>query len=167
MDDIRLDKYLWAVRVFKTRSDAADAIRTNKVTVNGSFAKPSREVKIGDLIAVRSSTCRARRSSSSATAVRAAPPRRSGASWIRSWTRYFTTTGRTSSRTRFPSPGAFPCFSGGVRFPEGLFFLFLGGFPESVFPAFRGSPLPDLFSGGFPAAFFEKKDGLLRSPSFG
>ena len=131
MDDIRLDKYLWAVRVFKTRSDAADAIRTNKVTVNGSFAKPSREVKIGDLIAVRkraargpgtfritastsrrrrswrSSTCRARRSSSSATAVRAAPPRRSGASWIRSWTRYFTTTGRTSSRTRFPSPGGF------------------------------------------------------------
>ena len=53
MDDIRLDKYLWAVRVFKTRSDAADAIRTNKVTVNGSYAKPSREVKIGDVIAVR------------------------------------------------------------------------------------------------------------------
>ena len=53
MDDIRLDTYLWAVRVFKTRSDAADAIRTNKLTVNGSFAKPSREVKIGDLIAVR------------------------------------------------------------------------------------------------------------------
>ena len=53
MEDIRLDKYLWAVRVFKTRSDAADAIRTNKVTVNGSYAKPSREVKIGDVIAVR------------------------------------------------------------------------------------------------------------------
>lgn len=53
MEEIRLDKYLWAVRVFKTRSDAADAIRNNKVTVNGSYAKPSREVKIGDVIAVR------------------------------------------------------------------------------------------------------------------
>ena len=53
MDDVRLDKYLWAVRVFKTRSDAAEAIRNNKVTVNGSYAKPSREVKIGDRISVR------------------------------------------------------------------------------------------------------------------
>lgn len=53
MDDIRLDKYLWAVRIFKTRSDAAEAVRQNKVTVNGAYAKPSREVKIGDRIAVR------------------------------------------------------------------------------------------------------------------
>ena len=53
MDAIRLDKYLWAVRVFKTRSDAADAIRNNKVSVNGAWAKPSREVKIGDVIEVR------------------------------------------------------------------------------------------------------------------
>jgi len=118
MDDIRLDKYLWAVRVFKTRSDAADAVRNNKVTVNGAYAKPSREVKIGDVIAVRrmqvtysykvldlvssasrprtfpctastsrrrrswtNSTFRARPSSYSATAARAAPPRRSAASW--------------------------------------------------------------------------------------
>ena len=53
MDEIRLDKYLWAVRIFKTRSDAADAVRNNKVTVNGSYAKPSREVRLGDVIAVR------------------------------------------------------------------------------------------------------------------
>lgn len=53
MDPIRLDKYLWAVRIFKTRSDAADAVRNNKVTVNDAYAKPSREVKIGDCIAVR------------------------------------------------------------------------------------------------------------------
>lgn len=52
-DNVRLDKYLWAVRIFKTRSDAADAIRNNKVTVNGAYAKPSREVKIGDRVEVK------------------------------------------------------------------------------------------------------------------
>lgn len=51
--DIRLDKYLWAVRIFKTRSDAAEAVRTNRLTVNGAWAKPSRDVKIGDRITVR------------------------------------------------------------------------------------------------------------------
>ena len=44
MSDIRLDKYLWAVRIFKTRSDAADAIRQNRVTVNNAYAKPSRDL---------------------------------------------------------------------------------------------------------------------------
>ena len=53
MGQVRLDKYLWAVRIFKTRSDAAEAIRTNRVTVNGSTCKPSREVKIGDIMAVK------------------------------------------------------------------------------------------------------------------
>ncbi len=53
MSDIRLDKYLWAVRVFKTRSDAAYAIRQNRVLVNDAYAKPSREVKVGDMISVR------------------------------------------------------------------------------------------------------------------
>ena len=52
-DDIRLDKYLWAVRIFKTRSDAADAIRQNRVLVNDAYAKPAREVKVGDMISVR------------------------------------------------------------------------------------------------------------------
>ena len=51
--EVRLDKYLWAVRVFKTRSDAAEAVRSNRVSVNGSYAKPSREVKAGDTIMVR------------------------------------------------------------------------------------------------------------------
>lgn len=53
MDDIRLDKYLWAVRIFKTRSDAAEAIRNNRVTVNGSYCKPSREVREGDIVTVK------------------------------------------------------------------------------------------------------------------
>ena len=53
MSEVRLDKYLWAVRIFKTRSDAADAIRNNRVLVNGAYAKPSREVKQGDIIAVK------------------------------------------------------------------------------------------------------------------
>ena len=53
MDQVRLDKYLWAVRVFKTRSDAADAIRNNRVLVNDAYAKPSREVKQGDIISVK------------------------------------------------------------------------------------------------------------------
>ena len=50
---MRLDKYLWAVRIFKTRSDAADAIRNNRVLVNDAYAKPSREVKVGDRISVK------------------------------------------------------------------------------------------------------------------
>ena len=53
MSEVRLDKYLWAVRVFKTRSDAADAIRNNRVLVNNAYAKPSREVKEGDVISVK------------------------------------------------------------------------------------------------------------------
>ena len=53
MDSTRIDKYLWAIRVFKTRADATEACRGGKVTVNGNEAKPSKEVKIGDTISVR------------------------------------------------------------------------------------------------------------------
>ena len=50
---VRIDKWLWAVRIFKTRSDAAEACRTNRVTLNGSYTKPSREIKPGDTVTVR------------------------------------------------------------------------------------------------------------------
>ncbi len=49
----RLDKYLWCVRLFKTRSDAAEAIRDNRVKVNDAGAKPSREVRVGDRVTIR------------------------------------------------------------------------------------------------------------------
>ena len=50
---MRIDKYLWAMRIFKTRSDAADACKGGKIRVNGTDAKPSREVKSADRITVR------------------------------------------------------------------------------------------------------------------
>ena len=51
--DTRIDKYLWAVRVFKTRSQAADACKKGRVTVEGVEAKPSRVIKEGDTITVK------------------------------------------------------------------------------------------------------------------
>ena len=53
MEDIRLDKYLWCIRVFKTRSDATDACKGNKVQVNGVVSKPAKVVKVGDLLTRR------------------------------------------------------------------------------------------------------------------
>ncbi len=52
MDNVRVDKYLWAIRVYKTRSEATDACSGNKVRVNGAVAKPSKPVKIGDSVEV-------------------------------------------------------------------------------------------------------------------
>lgn len=49
----RVDKYLWAMRVFKTRSIATEACKKGRVTVNGAIAKPARAVKTGDTIDVR------------------------------------------------------------------------------------------------------------------
>ncbi len=48
----RLDKFLWAIRVFKTRTDATDACKGGKVKVGGVNAKPSKEVKPGEVIQV-------------------------------------------------------------------------------------------------------------------
>ena len=50
---VRLDKWLWAARFFKTRSLAAEAIAGGKVQVNGERAKPARELKPGDELRVR------------------------------------------------------------------------------------------------------------------
>lgn len=51
--DVRIDKWLWAVRIFKSRSDAAEACRMNRILVNGSYCKPSREIREGDIVSVR------------------------------------------------------------------------------------------------------------------
>ena len=53
MDKLRLDKYLWAIRIFKTRSQAARAIEENKVKWNGAAVKPSRIVSVGDKYQVK------------------------------------------------------------------------------------------------------------------
>lgn len=51
--DERIDKYLWSIRVFKTRSEAAEACHGNKVQLNGTNAKASKTIKEGDVITIR------------------------------------------------------------------------------------------------------------------
>ena len=50
---MRLDKWLWAARFYKTRSLAVEQISKNRVTVNAAAAKASREVRVGDTVALR------------------------------------------------------------------------------------------------------------------
>ncbi|MBL8523988.1 MAG: RNA-binding S4 domain-containing protein [Betaproteobacteria bacterium] len=50
---VRLDKWLWAARFYKTRQIAIDAINAGRVEVNGERAKPSKSVKVGDTMRVR------------------------------------------------------------------------------------------------------------------
>ncbi len=53
MDSVRIDKYLWAIRIYKTRTDATEACRGGKVSVGGVSVKPSREVKAGEVVEAR------------------------------------------------------------------------------------------------------------------
>ena len=50
---MRLDKWLWAARFFKTRTLAVEAIAGGRVSVNGDRAKPAKELKVGDAISIR------------------------------------------------------------------------------------------------------------------
>jgi ribosome-associated heat shock protein Hsp15 len=50
---VRIDKFLWAARIFKTRSMASDQCRKGRITVNNTPAKPSRTVETDDIITVR------------------------------------------------------------------------------------------------------------------
>ena len=52
-NEARIDKWLWAARIFKTRAIAADACKNGRVTIQGVNAKPSRPVKVGEVVAVR------------------------------------------------------------------------------------------------------------------
>jgi ribosome-associated heat shock protein Hsp15 len=73
MDADRLDHWLWVVRLTKTRSLAADAVKAGRVQVNGQPAKPSREVHPGDRVELRNGPLRTE------VIVRASVPRRVGA----------------------------------------------------------------------------------------
>jgi ribosome-associated heat shock protein Hsp15 len=69
----RLDHWLWVVRLTKTRSLAADAIKAGRVQVNGQPAKPSREIHPGDEVELRTGAVR------TTVTVKGAAPRRVGA----------------------------------------------------------------------------------------
>ena len=53
MDSLRIDKWLWAARFYKTRSLACDEVTKHRVQINGQDVKPAREVKAGDTLTVR------------------------------------------------------------------------------------------------------------------
>ena len=53
MSEARIDKWMWAVRIFKTRTIAAEACKKGRISINGALAKAARTVKPGDVIQVR------------------------------------------------------------------------------------------------------------------
>ncbi len=52
-NEVRIDKWLWAVRLFKTRSIAIEACKKGRVSIKGVTIKPARMIKVGDIIEVR------------------------------------------------------------------------------------------------------------------
>ena len=53
MSEVRIDKFLWAMRIYRTRSIAADACKNGRITMNGVQLKPSRTFHVGDTFSVR------------------------------------------------------------------------------------------------------------------
>ena len=53
MEEVRVDKWLWAVRVFKTRSIATEACKKGRISIAGVTIKPSRVIRVGEVITVR------------------------------------------------------------------------------------------------------------------
>lgn len=53
MAEARIDKWMWATRIFKTRTIAAEACKKGRVTINNSQVKPARTIKVGDIIQVK------------------------------------------------------------------------------------------------------------------
>ncbi|MBK5196003.1 MAG: RNA-binding S4 domain-containing protein [Proteiniphilum sp.] len=53
MDEVRIDKWLWAVRIFKTRTVASDACKKGRVMIGNLSVKPSRSIRAGEIVQVR------------------------------------------------------------------------------------------------------------------
>jgi ribosome-associated heat shock protein Hsp15 len=52
-EDLRIDKWLWAVRIFKTRSQATEACKKGRIMIDGQQVKPSRAIKTGEIVTVK------------------------------------------------------------------------------------------------------------------
>ena len=53
MNEVRIDKWLWAVRIFKTRTIASEMCKKGRVMINGVSVKPSRDIRVGEVVQVR------------------------------------------------------------------------------------------------------------------
>ena len=53
MEEVRIDKWMWATRIFKTRTIAVEACKKGRISINNVTVKPSRMIKVGDIIQVR------------------------------------------------------------------------------------------------------------------